>query len=304
MRNPRAFWMALAAGGWAAGAAAAAPLRVTATLSTLADLVQTVGGEHVVTSFVAPPAFNPHFIEPRPSDVLMVKSADLFVHVGLDLEAWRGPLVDAAANRRVRPGGDRELDLSRGIDLLEVPTGPVSRSEGDIHLFGNPHYWTSPVNARIMAQTIADTLCALDPAHAGDYQSNLRTFHGRLDARLEEWRSRLAPYRDRALVGYHNEWLYLTEFAGLKMEMFLEPKPGIPPGPRHLVEVERYIREHDVRAVVSATYQPRRPLEDIARRTGVRIALLCQNVGERPAASDYIAMVDYNVEQLVRALER
>ncbi|MBI4227822.1 MAG: zinc ABC transporter substrate-binding protein, partial [Candidatus Omnitrophica bacterium] len=125
-----------------AGAAAAPPVRVAATLSTFAEIVKQIGGEHVEASVIAPPRFNAHFIEPRPSDVLKVKKADLFVHAGLDLEVWRAPLLDAAGNAQVFPGQPGELDLSRGIALLEIPDRPLSRVMGDIHLYGNPHYWT------------------------------------------------------------------------------------------------------------------------------------------------------------------
>ena len=119
--------------------AAPQPLRVVATLSVFADLVKQVGGEDVEVSYVASPRFNAHFIECKPSDVLKVKKANLLVHAGLDLEAWRGPLLDAAGNPNLFQGGKGELDLSTGIPLLEVPDKPLNRSMGDIHIYGNPH---------------------------------------------------------------------------------------------------------------------------------------------------------------------
>jgi len=154
----------------------AAPLKVVTTLSTFADLVKNIGGEHVEVSYVASPKFNPHFIEPKPSDVLKVKRADLFVHAGLDLELWRWPLVEAAGNREVMPGGSRELDLSRGVILLEVPDRSLSRSEGDIHLYGNPHYWLDPNNAKTMAESISKKLSEIDPVHASEFEKNLENF--------------------------------------------------------------------------------------------------------------------------------
>jgi zinc/manganese transport system substrate-binding protein len=171
------------------------PIRVVATLSTFADLVKTVGGERVEVSHVAPARFNPHFIEPKPSDVLKVKRAELFVHAGLDLELWRGPLLEAAGNTKLFPGQPGELDLSRGITLLEVPTRPVSLAEGDIHLYGNPHYWLDPENAEKMAQAICDKLCELDPEYQDAYHRNLREFLAQLDQKIGEWRRRLAPFK-------------------------------------------------------------------------------------------------------------
>jgi len=273
-----------------------------ATLSTFADLAKTVGGEHIEVAAIASPKFNPHFIEPKPSDVLKTKRAELFIHAGLDLELWRGPLLDAAGNTKLFAGGPGELDLSTGIALLEVPTRSLSRAEGDIHLYGNPHYWLSPDNVRTMAQAICDKLCVLDPQHEQEYHRNLRSFLMRLDEKIAEWRSRFAPYKGREAVGYHNEWVYLMQFAGLTMRHFLEPKPGIPPTPRQLEFLERYVTTQRIPAVVQATYFPKGPAESLAKRTGAKVILLCQNVREIPACSDYVAMMDYNVEQLARAL--
>ena len=282
--------------------AAERPLKVVTTLSTFADLTHTIGGTHVEVSAIASPKFNPHFIEPKPSDVLKVKRADLFVHAGLDLELWRGPLLDAAGNTKLFPGQPGELDLSQGIALLEVPTGPVSRAQGDIHLYGNPHYWTDPENAKTMAESIANKLSALDPSSEADYRQHLTDFVTRLEERIASWRTRLAPFRGREVVGYHNEWPYLMRFAGWRMEQFLEPKPGIPPTPKQIEFIERYIPDHRIAGLVQSTYVPKETAAAIAKRTGTRVILLCQNVGELPACSDDLAMVEYNVSQLVDAL--
>ena len=283
-------------------AEAAERLKVVATLSTFADLAQTIGGEHVAASSIASPKFNPHFIEPKPSDVLKVKRAELFAHAGLDLEAWRGPLLDAAGNRDAMPGGSREVDLSKGIALLEVPDRPLSRAEGDIHLFGNPHYWLSPENAKVMARTLCDKLCALDPSHTSEFHRNLEGFVARLDGKMGEWRRQLAPYRGRELIGYHNEWPYLIQFAGLAMTQFLEPKPGIPPTPKQVEFIEQYIKAHGVRGIVQASYFPADAARAVAKRTGVQVITICQSVRELPACGDYLATLDYNVSQLAEAL--
>ncbi len=282
---------------------AAEKLRVVATLSTFADLVKTIGGERVDVTAIASPKFNPHFIEPKPSDVVKVKRADLFVHAGLDLELWRWPLLDAAGNRRVFPGEAGELDLSRGINLLEVPTGPLSRAQGDIHLYGNPHYWVDPNNAIIMAKAIAEKLAELDPAHAALFDERMRAWTRQLDQRIVHWKQQVQPFEGRELVGDHRAWPYLMKFLGCKMEQHLEPKPGIPPTPKHVAFLEGYIAERHIPAIIRASYFPRQTPESIAKRTGSKIILLCQNVAELPTCSDYLAMIDYDVSQLVNALQ-
>lgn len=282
--------------------AAEKPVRVVATLSTFADLVKQVGGENVEVSHVAPARFNPHFIEPRPSDVLKVKRADLFVHAGLDLELWRGPLLDAAGNPSLFPGGKGELDLSRGIALLEVPDQPVSRLMGDIHLYGNPHYWLEPENARIMATAIGAKLCELDPTHAASYQERLKQLLQRLDEKNRQWQAAVRAIRGKEAIAYHRSWPYLAQFAGITIEQFLEPKPGIPPTPRQLGFLEEYITQRRIQAILQETFVPKAASETLAKRTGARVVTLCQNVGELPEVNDYIALIDFNIRQLVEAL--
>ncbi len=283
-------------------AAAAQRLKVVTTMSTFADLAKSVGGDYIEVSSIASPKFNPHFIEPKPSDVVKVKRADLLIHAGLDLELWRGPLLDAAANREVMPGGPRELDLSRSIALLEVPDHPVNRAEGDIHLYGNPHYWTDPENGKIIAQEIGEKLCAIDPDHAGEYRRNLQALLARLDEHMTQWHVRLSPLKGQEVVGYHNEWPYLMRFADLTMSQFLEPKPGIPPTPKQIEFLEHYVGEKHIRAIAQSTYFKQQAANAVATHTGAKVIELCQNVGEVPACSDYVAMIDYNVNQLIGAL--
>lgn len=278
-------------------------LNVVATLTTFADLTTTIGGGHINVSSVASPRFNPHFIEPKPSDVLRVKKADLFIHAGLDLEAWRGALVDAAGNPQVRPGGDRELALSTGVPLLEVPDRTITRSEGDIHLFGNPHYWLSPENGRIMARLIAGKLSAVDPANAADYAKNLAAFEARLDEKIPQWKAAVAAYAGTELVGYHKEWPYLMEFLGLKMDKYLEPKPGIPPTPKQTEYLTQYMTENHVKVIVQTSYFPPKAADTLAERSGATVVMLSQSVGDTKEATDYVQMLEYNVNALATALK-
>lgn len=283
--------------------AASAELNVVATLSTFADLVETIGGEHVQVESIAPPQFNPHFIDPRPSDILRVKKADVFVHSGLDLEVWREPLLNAAGNRQAFRGGTGEINLAEGVRLLNAPDPGTTRAAGDIHLYGNPHYWLGPENALIMAGTIAERLSELDPANAPHYRTNLASFESRLNEKMVEWKGALAPHAGKELVAYHDQWPYFAAFAGLRIEQFIEPKPGIPPGPKHLAGLEAYVRDNGVAAIVYASIFPSKPARNVAKKSGVPAVELAQGVGEVEAATDYIALIDYNVGALLSALE-
>ncbi len=277
-------------------------VRVVTTLSSYADIAKTIGGERVEVFSVASPKFNPHFIEPRPSDVLKLKKADLFLHSGLDLEAWRGPLLDAAAKSEFRVGGEKQLDLSEGIPLLEVPNGQVSRAEGDIHQFGNPHYWIDPRNGLIIARHIMEKLCKIDPSGKSIYTENFQQFEQKLQTKINEWQAKIKPVKGSFIIGYHNEWPYLMQFLGLKMEKFIEPKPGIPPGPQHLQGLVEYMHNQRVKAVVQTSYYSPEAGNYLEKQGGIKVISLCQNVQETAECPDYISMIDDAVKQLLGAL--
>lgn len=278
-------------------------LRIVATLSTFADLAKTIGGDRVEVTSIASPRFNPHFIEPKPSDVLKLKRADLFIHSGLDLEAWQGPLVDASARSELRKNGERQLDLSQGIELLEVPRGQPSRAEGDIHLFGNPHYWLSPTNGLRIATTIAVKLSELDPSHKDVFATNLNHFQSSLSTKMEDWKVLTGPFHGQKLIGYHNEWSYLIKFMDLMMDKFLEPKPGIPPSPSHIASLIEAIEKENIKAIVQPTFYSKDAAEEIAEKTGIKIITACQNVGEIDQVNDYISLIDFDIRAIVEALK-
>lgn len=277
---------------------AADPFKIVTTLSSYADIAKEIGGDLVEVSYIASPKFDPHFIEPKPSDVLKVKKCALFIHSGLDLEAWRDPLVDAAARADIRQGGERQLDLSLRIPILEVPDHSVSRSEGDIHLSGNPHYWLDPRNGVIIAEEISEKLIQLMPENAEKIIANRDSYLKKLAAKISLWQEKLAPLSGRPFVGYHNGWAYLIKFIDAKMEMFLEPKPGIPPTPKQIEGVIAYVKEKRVPALIQSAHNPSDAADAVSTATGARTLTLSQGVGDIEEAKSYIEMFDYDVAQL------
>ncbi len=282
---------------------AAGPLKVVTTTTLFADLVRKIGGDRVDVKSVASPKFNVHFIQPKPSDVKNVSKADLYVFTGLDIEAWSDPLVEAAGKPDFFRGGTRSVDLSTGIRLLKVPTGPLSRALGDLHLFGNPHYHLNPENAKIMSRTLTEKLKEFDPTNASYYQANEDTFLAELDRRIGPWKSACARCAGKEVYAYHDEVEYLTDFLGLKSDKYLEPKPGIPPTPKHIQELENYAKTHEVKAILQTTYFPRAASEALAKRIGASVVTIAHNVGEVPEASDIFSLYEYNVKKIAEALK-
>ena len=280
---------------------AADKIRVVATNSQFADLVNNIAGDSAEIYFVVSPKRDPHFIAPTPRDVLKIKKADVLVHAGLDLELWRGPLLDAAG-RGDFVRGEHAVDLSRGIELLEVPTD-ISRAGGDIHVFGNPHYWLDPDNVPIMARNLADEFSTLYPDRQDVFQANMKKFLEMWDAKSVDWKKRMAPYRGAAIVTYHNSWPYFALRYGLEVAGLLEPKPGIPPTAKHLAEIENSIREKKVPVIISETFRDDRAPKKVASATGASAVTLVQAVGELSEVKDFAGIFEYDVSALEKAFQ-
>lgn len=285
-----------------ASAWASDKIRVATTTSTFAGIAGEIAGDRAEIYYVASPKQDVHFITPTPKDVLKVRRADVFIHGGMDLELWRDPLLNAAGRREfMGDHAERAIDVSHGIAFKEIPQGTLSRIHGDVHAFGNPHYWMDPENARIIAKNIEEGLANLYPADAEFFAANLKTFDQKIRIKLENWQARLAPFQGSNIVTYHNAWPYFTDRFGLTTAAFLEPKPGIPPTPKHLHEVMRIMRDRNVRVVVKQIFQEGRSPKKMAAETDAEVLTLAQESGE--TGGSYTDMIENNVRLLEQAFK-
>ena len=293
---------ALALGLLAGGAAAADKLRVVASLSDLKALTEAVGGDLVEVDTLARGDQNPHDLELRPSLMVKLRRADLLVRNGIDGDPWVEPLVRGAGNGRLAPGGVGLLDVSRGIQVLGVPQGPVDRSRGDVHPEGNPHYTLDPASAAIVTANIVEGLARLAPDQRSVFEARRREWLTRLDAALVRWQESLAPYRGTRVVTYHDTWIYFLDRFGLVSAGTVEDRPGIPPAPAHVAELIRRMRSEQVRVLVYEPWADRKLVERIARETGARAVGLATAVGATKEATSYLELFEFNVRALAQAL--
>ncbi len=282
---------------------AAAPLTVVTTTPDLAAIATEVGKDRIEVSSMASGLQDPHFLDPRPSFLVKLNRADLLIEGGLDLEVgWLPPLLASARNPRLRSGEAGRLDASQGIQILGVPTGPVDRSQGDVHGKGNPHFLMDPMNGAIVAETIAQRLCSLDAGGCATYQRNAQSFRTRIEAALVKWTTSLAPYSGAKVIVYHDSWLYFTNRFGLTIVGFVEPKPGVPPPPSHVSELVDLITREQVKVILMEPYHDRSIPDLLARQTAVKVLVLAPTVSGAPGTDDYVSLFDTNVAAVVQAL--
>jgi ABC-type Zn uptake system ZnuABC Zn-binding protein ZnuA len=275
-------------------------LNVVATTSTLASLVEIVAGEYAQVDSICNGNQDPHHMQARPKYVMMARGADLWVRTGMELEiGWEMPVIDGSRNRKIRPGQPGHLDASEQIRKLEIPdAGMLSRAMGDVHAQGNPHYLIDPENAKIVAVVIAERLGELDPEHAEIYASNAAAFGQEIDRRMIGWKAQMEPFNGQSIVTYHKSWIYFTERFGIDIAIELEPKPGVPPSPSHLTQVEEVVRAKQIGIILQEPWYSTKAARRVADKTGARIVVAPTATGSDPETSDYFGLIDLIIQRI------
>jgi zinc/manganese transport system substrate-binding protein len=283
---------------------AARKLRVVATTNDLKWAVEQIGGKNVEVVALMHPLQNPHTVQPRPSFIVQLNRADLLVRIGLDYEeTWLPPLVEESRNPKIRRSGVGDVDASIGIPLLEIPQSRVTREQGEVHIFGNPHYWLDPENMKIIARNIANGLRRIDPANADEYERNLRRLERLMDDLLDETLKLAAPLRGEKFVAYHTTWSYLANRYGFRIIGYLEPKPGIPPSASHLADLIVRMRQEKVKVILKEPFYENRIPNMVAQRTGAKVVEICPTVGGEPDTETYPKLLRRILTKLVNAVQ-
>jgi len=288
---------------WALPARAA--VRVVASIPTLGSFAKEVGGDRVEVVSLGKGYQDPHFVEPKPSLMVELNKADLLVYVGLDLEiGWLPPLVLGSRNPKIQNGELGSLDCSKSIPVVDVPATKVDRSMGDIHPQGNPHYWIPPANAKILAKEIATRLGQIDPEGAATYQKRLADFQSRVDEAEKSWQPLIAKVRGQKVATYHKSWTYVSAWLGLTEVGYLEPKPGIPPDPQHLLNLIQTMRAEKAKLLLVEDFYNRNTAQLVATKAGAKMLTLPTDVGATPEIKDWFGLVKAILTQMAGATEK
>ena len=322
----------------------AAQIKVVTSLTTYGSIAREIVGDRGTVASIAQGDEDPHFVQPKPSFVALLRDADLFVTTGLDLELWVPTLLDRAGNRKIMEGGPGYVAAYAGITLLEVPAS-LSRAGGDIHAEGNPHIHTDPINGIIIARNILTGLSKVDPANAEYYRgrelefeqqvleatigkglvdiltpatafSLLKTgqfdgfiaktmLHGKpLADQLGGWLKAGSDFRGKEMACYHKEWAYFSVRFQVTCVAYVEAKPGIPPTPGHVEEVIALMKERQIPALFASNYFPKSQIDQVAAKTGATAVVVPENTFGAPGVTTYFELVDTWVNGLTAAFRK
>src|SRR6266853_1763967 len=279
-------------------------LRIMTATTDLAALAQEIGGEKVDVESVARGYQDPHFVEAKPSFLLKLRHADLLIVVGLELEiGWLPPLITQSTNPKIQVGAPGYFDASRFARILEMPTGAVTRAEGDVHPQGNPHYWLDPDNGLRVAKGIQTKLSEMRPNDASYFGQRYEAFEQRLKQSDQQWQAQMKPYAGRKVVTYHRSWPNFAEHFGLNVVGYVEPRPGIPPSPQHTVELIGQMKRDAVKLILVEPYFDLKTPNSIARETGAKVVVLMPSVGGEKEITDYFKLFDYDIAKLKQSFD-
>jgi zinc/manganese transport system substrate-binding protein len=276
-----------------------AKINVVTSLPSFGDIASNVGGDEVDVSSLTKGTQDPHFVDAKPSLILKLNKADLLIRAGLGLEdGWLPPLVTGARNVKIENGGDGNLDASTKMNLKEVPTTKIDRSQGDVHPGGNPHFMADPRNGIIIARAIAEYLTKLEPSKADYFKKHSDAYIADLKTKIASWEKTIAPLKGKKVITYHKSWTYFSDWVGLDEAGYLEPKPGVPPSPDHIAKLIGIMKQKEVKLIIMEPFYPKGVGEDVATRTGAKLLVLPTEVDGVPEAKTYIGMFDYTVRKL------
>ena len=319
-------------------------LSVVTTLPDYAFFAKEIGGDKVLVKAIVRGDQDAHFIRPKPSFATALRKADVLVATGLDLELWIQTVIDNSGNSKIRSGQIGYVSAASGMNLLEKPRA-MSRAEGGVHVYGNPHVTCSPIQMKVAAGNIAIGLIKSDQQGKEVYLKNLKQLHNRIDERLfgkklvemlggdtlcslaeqsklipflqeqdfegkllieylDGWMGKMLPLKGTPIVTYHKNWIYFIRLFGLEEAGTVEPKPGIPPSPKHVTSLINLMKERNIGIILAANYFDEQKIKTVATRTNAEAVIVPLYVGGATGVDNYFELVDYWIEKLLKAAKK
>jgi len=317
-------------------------VKMICSFSDYASIAKEIGGDKISVEYIAQGAQDPHFVLPKPSYAMMMKKADMWVTTGMDLEVWSTTLLDKARNKKIMDGAEGFVSVSDGVKILQK-VSKADRTEGDVHLMGNPHITTGPMNWKTIADNITIGLIKVDPDNASFYQQNKDQFKAKVDNalfgeslvglfggdalckmlqnqtifeflesdydgkplkdQLGGWLKTAMPMRGAKVIAYHKNWAYFSETFGLNVTGYIEPKPGIPPSAKHVQKMTQLIKNQNIKVMLVASYFEKKSPQMIESKTGIEAVYLPLFVSGMETIGDNFDLLDYWIKEINKAIK-
>lgn len=271
-------------------------VKVVTSTSDLAYFARSIGADKVEVSSIASPDADLHYVEVRPSYMVKMRDADLVLRVGLELDSWIERIIDGSRNSKLK-----KVDCSKYVTPLEIPTFKADASYGDLHRYGNPHYWLSPANVEPITRAIAEGLTSVDPGNESVYEDNRAKLLAEINMELPAIKALAASLAGIEMITYHNSWPYFAEYFGIELPGFIEKFPGVAPSPSHMSDIIELIKKDHIKVIAMEPYFEKRVPQRIAESSGAKVITLYPSIGGRNESENYLEWLRGNVNALVEA---
>lgn len=273
-------------------------INIITTYPYIANIVENIGGDRVKVTALANSKWNPHTIVPKPSFIAKMRTADLLIINGAQLEiGWLPQLIRQANNPKIQFESVGFLDLSKFVSLIEIPK-EVSRALGDVHPEGNPHYYLDYMNIFQIAEAIKNKLIELYPENQQYFLDNFNRFKNKLNEKIKIWETNLIKLKGTKVIEYHKIFDYFIKRCEMFLAGTLEPLPGIPPSSRHIKEVEKLIKEENIKFILQDVYNPDDAAKYLSKKYNIKLLILPHDVGATNDVYDIFSLFDSIIERL------
>ncbi|MCF2972412.1 metal ABC transporter substrate-binding protein [Synechococcus sp. Nb3U1] len=292
-------------------------LRVLASTSFIADIVQNVAGDRLQVDSLIPIGVDPHGFEPAPSDLRRVADSQVLIVNGGGFEEFLGSLLENV-------GGERLLiEASAGLEMRQIPESEEAlfahahghghshdHSHGHSHAHdGDPHFYLDPLQVIRYVENIRAGLTEADPPGADVYAENAAAYIAQLqelDAWIQEQVAQI-PEANRLLVTNHDTLGYFADRYGFRVIGTILPgvSTNVSPSAQELASLIDTLQETQVPAIFLETGNNPQLAEQLAQELNLQVKRLYSHstsTADGPAAT-YLDMMRYNTETIVTALQ-
>jgi len=259
-----------------------------------------IGGEEVKVFTASKASQDVHHLRAKPSYLAKMRKAELVFCTGASLESgWLPVLLQKAGSSKVQAGQVGHLLASEFIERLEISES-VDRSMGDVHGEGNPHIHLNPHNLVLIADELAKRLTQLSPNKGKYFKNKLESFKKNWQQHIKDWEQKAQPLKNKNVVVYHQNWIYLLNWLNLNRVTTLEPVPGIPPRISHLETVLGSVKQQKITAILLTPYQQNKAAAWLSKNADIPVVTLPYTVGGNENAKNLKALFDETLKLLIK----
>ena len=281
-------------------------ISIVTTTTNIKYIAEQIGKDNVEVYSMIRGFDDPHFVMTRPDFLVKLNNADIICVIGLDLEVgWMPILLQQSRNMKIQKGQSGYCDTSVGIKVLGEPTMMVDRSMGDMHIYGNPHYWLDPVNVIQMSTNVVASLKRVDPVNSNFYEENHKEFKSRMIGLVKEETKKFEPYFNTRVAVFHDQFVYLANRFKFTANLTLEERPGVPPSSRYLEQVITSMISQNIKVILISPYHNLSYAQFVSSKVpGSKIIILPESIGASDNIKTYEQCITESLKLIREALEQ